>query len=193
MLLESSQLIRYAYDIDSSPGERMMENDKSTQIVRGVLSLVRRLRAEQPPSSTSLAGVGVLSTLWRLGPMPAARLAAEEKLQPQSLTRLISSLERAGLISRSPSETDRREIVISVTKGGLEALSANMTAQRLWLERAMTETLSDAERDVLLAASGAMIKLAGYSGEQSAIPVAGTGCDETTRGCAGRRDRTVTK
>jgi DNA-binding MarR family transcriptional regulator len=170
-----------------------MENDKSIQIVRGVLSLVRRLRAEQPPSSTSLAGVGVLSTLWRLGPMPAARLAGEERLQPQSLTRLISSLERADLISRSPSKTDGREIVISVTPRGLETLSANMSAHRRWLEQAMAETLNDAERKVLLEASGAMIKLAGYDGGQSSMPPDEINSSERFPGCAAKRDPGVTK
>ena len=70
--------------------------DDTALIVRGVLRLSRRLRAERPDSSVSLSALGILSTLHRSGPMPAARLAQAERLQPQSLSRLIADLLQGG-------------------------------------------------------------------------------------------------
>ena len=165
--MDFAKLIRYAYYIDEVEGNRKMEDDQSALIVRGVLSLARRLRAARPPGSISLASISILSTLWRLGPMPAVKLAAEEGLQPQSLTRLIQGLEDAGLISRTPGETDRRELVISVTPSGLEALLTDLRARRDWLTQAMAASLSEKETRILFEAAEAMVKLAGYDVGQS--------------------------
>jgi DNA-binding MarR family transcriptional regulator len=143
-----------------------MKNEDTALIVRGVLSLGRRLRAERPQGSASLSAIAILSTLKRLGAVPAVRLATEERLQPQSLTRLILALERDGLISRAPGKADRREIVISPTRRGLKVLAEDICARREWLERAMSATLTASERALLLKASGAMLKLAGYEALQ---------------------------
>jgi DNA-binding MarR family transcriptional regulator len=142
-----------------------MKSDQAAMILRATLSLGRRLRAERPEKSASLSSIALLSALKRLGPVSAVRLAAEERLQPQSLTRLIAALEAGGLISRTMSEADRREVSISITRHGREVLAADMRARRDWLERAMSATLSDGERKALLKATDAMLKLAGYDAD----------------------------
>jgi DNA-binding MarR family transcriptional regulator len=144
--------------------DRSMKGEQTAPIARAVLSLGRRLRAERPEGSVSLSAISVLSTLWRLGPVPAVRLAAVERLQPQSLTRLIVGLERDGLISRTPNEADRREIIIALTRRGREVLASDIRARGEWLDRAMAATLTAAERRLLLQASEVMVKLAGYDG-----------------------------
>lgn len=144
-----------------------MEDDQATSILRGVLRLGRRLRAERPDGTTSLSALSILATLHRRGPMVAVALAAEERLQPQSLTRLIAGLERDGLIERTPNEADRRALVIAPTRQGLAVLAADMSARRRWLERAMTAALTDEERDTLVRASHIMLKLA--DAEDSAV------------------------
>jgi len=140
-----------------------MDSEAATLIVRAVLSLGRRLRTEGPEGSISLSALSILATLYRVGSVPAVRLAAEERLQPQSLTRLIAGLERDGLIVRTPGETDRRELTIHLTARGLETLAADIRARRHWLERAMAATLTEDESATLLRASEAMLKLAGQS------------------------------
>lgn len=138
-----------------------LDRDDASLIVRAVLSLGRRLRTERPAGSASLSAIGILAGLRRLGPVPAVRLAAEERLQPQSLTRILAQLERDGLITRTPGPTDRRELVIDLTGRGLDLLAADIAARRAWLERAAS-ALTDGERAALLAASTAMLKLAAY-------------------------------
>ncbi|MGH8208142.1 MAG: MarR family winged helix-turn-helix transcriptional regulator [Steroidobacteraceae bacterium] len=100
-----------------------------------------------------------MGTLRRLGPIPARRLAVEERLQPQSLTRLIGELEAKGWIARTRSEIDRREISIELTGRGRDVLAEDMRARRMWLEKAMGTTLTEVEREALIEASGAMLKL----------------------------------
>ncbi|MGD0763603.1 MAG: MarR family transcriptional regulator [Roseiarcus sp.] len=131
-------------------------------IVRAVLSLGRRLRAERPQGAPALSAIVVLSALNRLGPTLASRLAAEERLQPQSLTRIIVALERQGWIARARNARDRREITIALTPRGQSALADDMRARRRWLERAIADALTEAEQAALLAASEAMLKLGLY-------------------------------
>ncbi|HWK45595.1 MAG TPA: MarR family transcriptional regulator [Stellaceae bacterium] len=138
-----------------------MKSEQAAQVLRGVLTLSRRLRAERPEGSASLSGISILGSLHRLGPMPATRLAVEERLQPQSLTRIIADLEDRGWIDRTRNEADRREILIALTPRGREVFADDMRARRAWLADAMAAILTDGERDELLRASGAMLKLAG--------------------------------
>jgi DNA-binding MarR family transcriptional regulator len=134
--------------------------DDTALIVRGVLRLGRRLRSERPGSSVSLSALGMLSTLHRVGPMPAARLAQAERLQPQSLSRLIAQLERDGLIQRRPGPEDRRTLILEITAAGRQALSRDMAARRAWLEGAMRRVLVPGEREMLAHAAVAMLRLA---------------------------------
>jgi len=136
-------------------------HDDTALIVRGVLRLGRRLRAERPRSSVSLSALGLLSTLHRIGPMPAARLAQAERLQPQSLSRLIAQLERDGLIRRHPGPEDRRTLILEITAAGRQVLSRDMAARRAWLEGAMRRVLVPGEREMLAHAAVAMLRLAG--------------------------------
>lgn len=133
-------------------------------ILRGVLSLGRRLRAERPQGSASLSAIAVMSTLNRLGPMPATRLAAEERLQPQSLTRLLGGLEAEGWIERMRGRADRREILIALTPSGQGVLARDMQGRLAWLEGAMVSALTPTEREMLLQAAGMMTKLARHGG-----------------------------
>jgi len=141
-------------------------SDDTALIVRGVLRLGRRLRAERA-GVVSLSALGMLSTLHRVGPMPAARLAKAERLQPQSLSRLISQLERDGLIKRRPGEKDRRTLILEITAAGRQALSRDMAARRAWLEGAMRRVLVPGEREMLAHAAVAMLRLA----DEGADPV----------------------
>jgi DNA-binding MarR family transcriptional regulator len=129
-------------------------------ILRAVLALGRRLRAERPQRSVSISVISILAALKRLGSVPAIRLAAEERLRPQSLTRILIGLEQDGLIVRRRSEIDRRESAIALTKKGERILARDMEARRASLETAVVTALNKAERDVLSRASEVMLKLA---------------------------------
>jgi DNA-binding MarR family transcriptional regulator len=142
-------------------------SDDTTLIVRGILRLSRRLRAERPDSSVSLSALGMLATLHRIGPMPAARLAKAARLQPQSLSRLIAQMDRDGLIKRRPDEHDRRTLILEITAAGRQALSRDMTARRAWLEGAMRRVLLPGERAMLAHAAVAMLRLADEGQEET--------------------------
>ena len=142
-------------------------SDDTALIVRGVLRLSRRLRSERPASTVSLSVLSLLSTLHRSGPMPAARLAQAERLQPQSLSRMIAQLDRDGLIKRRPGKEDRRTLILEITEAGRRALSHDITARRAWLEGAMCKVLVPGEREMLAHAAVAMLRLANEGAEEA--------------------------
>jgi DNA-binding MarR family transcriptional regulator len=107
--------------------------------------------------------------------MPAARLAQAERLQPQSLSRLIAQLEREGLIKRRPGREDRRMLILEITAAGRRALSRDMAARRAWLETTMRKVLLPGEREFLAHAAVAMLRLAD---EGTTEPSAGGGDGE---------------
>jgi DNA-binding MarR family transcriptional regulator len=92
--------------------------------------------------------------------MPAARLAQVERLQPQSLSRLIAQLEREGLLKRRPGQEDRRTLILEITAAGRQVLAHDMAARRAWLEGAMRRVLVQGEREMLAHAAVAMLRLA---------------------------------
>jgi DNA-binding MarR family transcriptional regulator/uncharacterized glyoxalase superfamily protein PhnB len=139
----------------------------SALIARAVLRLGRRLRGVRPESSVSLSALALLTTLARLGPMPAVQLAREEKLQPQSLTRLLAQMEAEGLIVREENPADRRALVTAITREGRAVVARDLAARRAWLDQAMDMALTPDERTRLAAAAPLMLKVAG---EEPAAP-----------------------
>jgi DNA-binding MarR family transcriptional regulator len=135
------------------------QSDEVFAILRAVLALGRHLRTERPVGSLTVAGLSILGTLNRLGVISAVRLAAEERLQPQSLTRLLASLEEDGLIVRLRGKADRREMQVGITEAGLELLRSELRARSAGLEKAMAAILTQEERAQLVAASDILLKL----------------------------------
>lgn len=142
-------------------------DEEAVSILQAILALGRRLRSERPEGAVTLSAISLLGTLRRLGPMSATKLAAEERLQPQSLTRMVARLEKDGLIERQRSRDDRRAVTIALTEKGRSVLAEDLRSRLKWLQASMAEALSDEERASLIAAAGAMQRLAFHKGTKS--------------------------
>ena len=132
----------------------------ASSIRRSVVRLVRRLRLERADEGLSMLNLSILGILYRKGPVTATDLAIQEHIRPQSLTRLLASLERRGYVSRQPDEADRRRLLITLTAGGKKALGADVRKKEAWLSRGMERTMSPDERELLLHASRLLDRLA---------------------------------
>jgi DNA-binding MarR family transcriptional regulator len=133
----------------------------ASSIRRSVVRLMRRLRLERPDEALSLFKLSVLGLLYRKGPATATELAAQEHIRPQSLTRLLASLERRGFVSRQPDGADRRRLLITLTPEGKKALAADIRMKEAWLTQEMKRALSPEERTLLLQGSRLLDRLAG--------------------------------
>jgi DNA-binding MarR family transcriptional regulator len=126
----------------------------------GMARLGRRLRAERIGHGLSLSRLSLLGLLARNGPMTATALAAAERLQPQSLTRMLARLEGDGLIIRRPDEADRRQVLIDITHEGVGVLTEDTVRREAWLAKVMAERLTPTECELLRLAAGLMGRLA---------------------------------
>jgi DNA-binding MarR family transcriptional regulator len=124
-----------------------------------VMRFSRRLRNQRVDTSVTLTHLAALSTLQRNGPMSPGELAAHERVQPPSMTRVVVALESLGLVTRTPHPTDGRQVIIDLTPAAEELLAAEARAREAWLTERLQE-LTPAERAVLRDASAIMDKLA---------------------------------
>lgn len=82
--------------------------------------------------------------------MTQKELTARLGVQPGSASEVLNKLEQAGLISRTPSETDHRTTDIRLTPDG-EALAKEAGAKRAKRHEQMFAVLSEEEKDALIA------------------------------------------
>src|SRR5919198_3086074 len=100
-----------------------------------LLRLTRLVRNQRVDTSVTLTQLSAMGTLRKRGPMSPGDLAACERVQPPSMTKVLASLEEKGLVRRAPHASDRRQAVITLTDRGLELLDSERRARDAWLAR----------------------------------------------------------
>ncbi|WIX88684.1 MarR family transcriptional regulator [Amycolatopsis sp. DG1A-15b] len=134
--------------------------DLSRRVREGVGRLNWRMRAEADRTSPGPALLAVLSRLYRAGTQTPTELAEAERLQPQSLTRILAALTIRGLIEREPDPDDGRRSRISINANGLAVLREYSAQRERWLAGALESTLSPTERQLLRLAADLLIRVA---------------------------------
>lgn len=141
-------------------GDQELALAAAADVRRGIISLGRRLRLGRSAASLTALELSVLGHVHRRGPLSPGELAALESVQPQSLTRTLTSLEADGLTLREPDPADARRSLLAITPAGLTALRAEMDRRDTWLAAAMSVELTDAEIGLLRLAGELMERLA---------------------------------
>src|SRR5437763_4538429 len=106
-----------------------------TRLRLTVTRLSRRLRQQADVGELTPSRVSALSTVERYGPLTLTELAAAEQVQPPSMTRIVASLEDAGLVLRETDPSDRRSARVRITAAGSRVLNASRTKKNLYLAR----------------------------------------------------------
>lgn len=108
---------------------RTLASDLSLAVVR----LTRHLRGRRTDSQVSLTQLSALASLSADGPMTPGALAAKERVQPPSMTRVIASLADLGLVVRTPHPTDGRQIIVSLSDPGQALVTDETSAREKWM------------------------------------------------------------
>jgi DNA-binding MarR family transcriptional regulator len=132
----------------------------ATIVRQGANQLARRMRRERGEAALPQQSLSILAHLRRSGPSTPGDLAALEHIQPQSLTRTLSSLERAGLVDRQPHPTDGRSTLLALTEASVRAWRDDMRRRDAWLAAAMSAELTESEQGLLRLAGELMVRLA---------------------------------
>lgn len=82
------------------------------------IHLLRSLRREDARLGVGPAGLSVLSVLVFGGPKTIGALAAIEQVKAPTMSRIVSTLERWGMVERLAGVEDRRRIVVHPTSTG---------------------------------------------------------------------------
>jgi DNA-binding MarR family transcriptional regulator len=125
----------------------------SIHLLRGV----RRVDAQSglPPAQLSALSVVVFG-----GPLSLGALAAAEQVRPPTMTRVVDSLEAAGLVTRATDPADARAVLIAATRAGRRLL-AEGRRRRVEALAERLRSLDADERAALHAAAPALVRLSG--------------------------------
>lgn len=126
-----------------------------------VARTTRRLRQDAGAGLTadlSPALTAALGTIDRHGPLTPSELAAHERVQRPTATRLLARLESEGLILRSPDPADGRSSVVAVSPEGRALLRKLRTRKNAYLAR-LLRGADPAELDTIERAVGILERL----------------------------------
>ncbi|MDQ6849747.1 MAG: MarR family transcriptional regulator [Actinomycetota bacterium] len=113
-----------------------------------LLRLTRLIRNQRADMSVTLTQLSAMGTLHKHGAMSAGELAACERVQPPSMTKVLAHLEERGLVRREAHPADRRQAIIAITDAGLALLESERRSRDAWLSQRVARLTSD-ERALL--------------------------------------------
>ena len=125
-----------------------------------VLRLARRLRQTRDESVELTASqYSVLAALSIRGRLSMGELAAEERVRPPTVTRVVNALADRDLVRRTPAPHDGRQSLVELTDAGRALLLANQRLRAEWLADRLAE-LDPAELDLLRTAVPLLARVA---------------------------------
>jgi DNA-binding MarR family transcriptional regulator len=107
----------------------------------------------------SLTAASTLRRLHQDGPQRLSDLAVRERVTQPAMTQLVTRLERDGLAERRADPHDARVVLVRITAGGSAVLRERRAARTTQLD-ALIATLPGADRERILAATPALLRLA---------------------------------
>jgi DNA-binding MarR family transcriptional regulator len=143
-----------AADVASTPATEAVR----TALVE-LLGAERRLRARDQKCGAgdlTQGQIRALFTIDKTGAATAGDLAKAAELSPASVSTMLDTLERDGIVERHRSATDRRVVVVTLTESGRALLEAKRIA---WRKRG-AEALSGVSDEHLVAAADVMHRMA---------------------------------
>jgi DNA-binding MarR family transcriptional regulator len=104
------------------------------------IHLLRHLRKEDDASRLSAPRLSALSVVVFGGPVTLGQLASAEQVKPPTMTRIVTGLEKGGLVRREGDRRDKRLTRIHATPKGQKVLLAGR-ARRVELLATAVEQL----------------------------------------------------
>ena len=124
-----------------------LDQELATRLRVAVARVHRRLR-QQSLGGLSPAQASALGSINRLGTPTLGELAQAEQVQPPTMTRLVATLEGAGLVSRLADAGDGRVCRVRLTAEGRRTVARVRTLKDAYLSRRFA-ALSPAEQAAL--------------------------------------------
>lgn len=131
-----------------APGiDRAAEAEVAARLRLAVTRLHRLLR-QQVVGGLTPSQISALASAARLERPTLGELAAAERVQPPSMTRMVVGLERAGLLARLVDPADGRVVRVEVTAEGRRTLQRIRSLRNAVLVRRLARLTDDERRQL---------------------------------------------
>jgi len=121
-------------------------------------------RVHRQHAGALLHGIGLsagqellLMLLWDKEPRSQAELTRELAIEPPTTSKMLSRMEKAGVIARHRSDVDRRTVLVTLTEAG-RALEGPVNAAWRTLEEDTVGELTPEDQDTLLVLLGRVLE-----------------------------------
>ena len=124
------------------------DTDLADRLHSAAIHLLRRLRREDDASGLPAPQLSALSVIVFGGPITLGALASAEQVRPPTITKVVSTLEKAGLVEREVDSEDRRVVRVRSTPRGARLLQEGRQRRVAMLAGSLAD-LSAADRALL--------------------------------------------
>lgn len=126
-----------------------LQGTSAASVYRDLARVIRALRARAGHNSQPLSS---LSAMWVLmsaeAPIRLSDLAERENVTVPTMSRIVTGLERDGLVDRTADPADGRASLLAVSPAGAELINGSRSRRVQALEKAL-DGLDEGEREVL--------------------------------------------
>lgn len=134
------------------------DTDLADRLHSAAIHLLRRLRREDDASGLPAPQLSALSVIVFGGPITLGALATAEQVRPPTITKVVSTLEKAGLVQREVDSEDRRVVRVRSTARGARLLQEGRQRRVAMLAGSLAN-LSAADRALLERAASVLEKV----------------------------------
>jgi DNA-binding MarR family transcriptional regulator len=132
-----------------APARQVADDAVVSRLRVAVARLNRRLRQEGVAADEmTLSQLSAIATIERLGSVTLGELAADERVKPPTMTRIVDRLEESGYVLRSPDAADRRCVRVELSSEGHAFLTRHRSRRDAFLSTRV-ESLNGDDRDRL--------------------------------------------
>ena|ERR1035437_6119942 len=138
----------------------MNTKELSTSLRTVISSLHKGLRKQlYSTNAYSMTEIDTIRHLYHSTSLLPSELAALTRIKTQSMSQILNKIEKHGVILRTPSETDKRKVYISLSPFGLEMVKKIKYDKDEWLQAAIEKILTAGEKELLEKALPVLHKL----------------------------------
>jgi len=141
-----------------------MENNELASSLRTAISRMnKRLRKSMNAlNGLSITEIDTVSYLYRTDTLSPSELAELLKVRGQSMSEVLTRLQKLEMINKTPSLTDKRKFAVSLTEHGRQVVEQTRYERDEWLSNAIEYNLSGKEKLVLKEAIGLLERLSDF-------------------------------
>lgn len=129
--------------------------------LRRVISRLLKILKNQTKNDEllSLTERSTLVSIYQYSEILPSELAVMEKVTAQSMSQIINKLLEHGFIKKTPSKTDKRKVIITITATGEKIVEKRRLEKQEWLAQSILEKTTQKEKELLVNAIKVLAKL----------------------------------